>query len=87
MDNILTDMVTAKKYKVQPSIEEVENGIIPFVPELHAHLWDYVLCNGQLYAIHPDLVDWDQGMGKWPFGVQLSAEQKLINEALDCLDS
>ena len=26
-------------------------------------------------------------MGQWPFGVQLSAEQKLINEALDCLDS
>ena len=25
-------------------------------------------------------------MGKWPFGVQLSAEQKLVNEALDCLD-
>ena len=24
---------------------------------------------------------------QWPFGVQLSAEQKLINEALDCLDS
>ena len=25
-------------------------------------------------------------MGKWPFGIQLSVEQKLINEALDCLD-
>ena len=23
----------------------------------------------------------------WPFGIQLSVEQKLINEALDCLDS
>ena len=95
MDNILTDMVTGKKYKIQPSVEEVENGIISFVPELHAHLWDYVLHEGQLYSNHPDLVDWDQGveewkdsvMGQWPFGVQLSAEQKLINEALDCLDS
>ena len=29
----------------------------------------------------------DSVMGQWPFGVQLSAEQKLINEALDCLDS
>ena len=26
-------------------------------------------------------------MGQWPFGIQLSVEQKLINEALDCLDS
>ena len=90
-----TYMVTGKKYKIQPSVEEIENGIIPFVPELHAHLWDYVLCDGQLYSNHPDLVDWDQGveewkdsvMGQWPFGVQLSAEQKLINKALDCLDS
>ena len=57
MDNILTDMVTGKKYKIQPSVEEIENGIIPFVPELHAHLWDYVLCDGQLYSNHPDLVD------------------------------
>ena len=29
----------------------------------------------------------DSVMGQWPFGVQLSAEQKLINEALDYLDS
>ena len=95
MNNILTDMVTGKKYKIQPSVEEIENGIIPFVPELHAHLWDYILSNGQLYSIYPDLVDWDQGveewkesvMGQWPFGVQLSVEQKLINDALDCLDS
>ena len=94
MDNILTDMVTGKKYKIQPNVEEVENGIISFVPKLHAHLWDYVLYEEQLYSNHPDLVDWDQGveewkdrvMGQWPFGVQLSAEQKLINEALDCLD-
>ena len=53
------------------------------------------MCDGQLYSNHPDLVDWDQGveewkesvMGQWPFGIQLSVEQKLINEALDCLDS
>ena len=25
--------------------------------------------------------------GQWPFGTQLSVEQKLENEALDCLDS
>ena len=26
-------------------------------------------------------------MGQWPFGTQLSTDQKLINEALDYLDS
>ena len=41
MNNTLIDMVTGKKYKIQPSVEEIGNGIVPFVPELHAHLWDY----------------------------------------------
>ena len=95
MDKILTDVETGKQYMMQPSVEEIEDGIIQFVPELHAHLWDYIMCDGQLYSNHPDLVDWDQGvdewkesvMGQWPFGIQLSVEQKLINEVLDCLDS
>ena len=86
---------TGHQYMIQPSVQELENGIIQYVPELHAHLWDYILCNGQLYSNHPDLVDWDQGveegkesiMGQWPFGTQLSIDQKLINEALDYLDS
>ena len=79
---------------LQPSVEEIEDGIIQFVPELHAHLWDYIMCDGQLYSNHPDLVDWDQGVEEWKesvmgqrsFGLQLSVEQKLINEVLDCLD-
>ena len=91
MNNILTDVETGTQYMIQPSVEELEDGIIQFVPELHAHLWDYIMCDGQLYSNHPDLVDLDQGveewkesvMGQWPFGIQLSVEQKLINEALD----
>ena len=95
MNNILTDVETGHQYMIQPSVQELEKGIIQYVPELHAHIWDYILCNGQLYSNHPDLVDWHQGveeckesiMGQWPFGTQLSADQKLINEALDYLDS
>ena len=95
MNNILTDVETGNQYMIQPSAKELEDGIIQYVPELHAHLWDYVMIDGQLYSNHPDLVDWDQGveewresaMGQWPFGMKFSAEQKLINEALNCLDS
>ena len=95
MNNILTDVKTGHQYMIQPSVQELENGIIQYVPELHADLWDYILCNGQLYSNHLDLVDWDQGveewkesiMDQWPFGTQLSIDQKLINEALDYLDS
>ena len=95
MNNIFTDVETGDQYMIQPSVQELKDGIIQYVPELHAHLWDYILCDGQLYSNHPDLVDWDHGveewkesiMGQWPFGTQLSIELKLINEALDCLDS
>ena len=95
MSNIITDVKTGKQYMIQPSAQELEDGIIQYNPELHAHLWDYIMCDGQLYSNHPHLVDWDQGveewkesvMGQWPFGTQLSVEQKLVNKALDCLDS
>ena len=95
MNNILIDDETGHQYMLQPSVQELENEIIQYVPELHAHLWNCILVNGQLYSNHPDLIDWDQGveewkediMGQWPFGTQLSVDQKLINEALDCLDS
>ena len=95
MNNILTDVETGHQYMIQPSAQELEDGIIQYVPELHAHLWHYILCDGQLYSNHPDLDDWDQGveewkesiMHQWPFGTQLSIDQKLMNEALDCLDS
>ena len=76
MDNILTDVETGKQYMLHPSVEEIEDGIIQFVPELHAHLWDQ------------GVEEWkDSVMGQWPFGTQHSVEQKLINEALDCLGS
>ena len=53
-----------------------------------------MLVDGQLYSIHPDLIDWDQGveewkediMGQWPFCIQLTADQRLLEEALNCLD-
>ena len=95
MDNILIDVETGHQYMMQPSVQGLGSGIIQYVPELHAHFWDYISCNGQLYSNHPDLVDWDQGVEEWkesimgqlPFGTQLSRDQKLINEALDYLDS
>ena len=52
------------------------------------------MVDGQLYSIHPDLIDWDQGveeckediMGQWPFGIQPTVDQRLLEEALNCLD-
>ena len=82
MDSILIDDETGHQYMLHPSVQELESGILQYVPELHAHLWNYILVNGQ------GVEDWKEDiMGQWPFGTQLSAEQKLLKEALDCLDS
>ena len=94
MNNILTDDKTGQQYMLSPSSQELERGIIQYVPELHAHLWSYIMVEGQLYSIHPDLIDWDQGieewkediMGQWPFGIHPTTDQRLLEEALNCLD-
>ena len=93
MNNILTDDKTGQQYILRPSSQELERGIIQYIPELHAHLWSYIMVDGQLYSIHPDLIDWDQGveewkediMGQWPFGISPTTDQRLLEEALDCL--
>ena len=92
MNNILTDDKTGQQYMFSPSSQELERGIIQYVPELHAQLWSYI--QGQLYSVHPDLIDWDQGveewkediMRQWPFGIQPTTDQRLLEEALNCLD-
>ena len=94
MNNIIIDDKTGQQYMLNPSIQELERGMIQYVPELHAHLWNYILVDGQLHSIHPDLIEWDQEveewkediMGQWPFGIQLTADQRLLEEALNCLD-
>ena len=94
MNNMLTDDKTGQQYMLSPSSQELERGIIQYVPELHAHFWSYIMVEGQLYSIHPDLIDWDQGveewkedtMGQWPFGIQPTTDQRLLEEALNCLD-
>ena len=93
MNNILTDDKTGQQYMLSPSSQELERGIIQYISELHAHLWSYIVVDGQLYSNHPDLIDWDQGveewkediMGQWPFGIQLTEDQRLLEEELDCL--
>ena len=52
------------------------------------------MVEGQLFSVHPGLINWDQGveewkediMGQWPFGIQPTTGQRLLEEALNCLD-
>ena len=94
MEKILTDSETSQQFMLHPSPQELQRGVVQFVPELHAHLWSYITVNGKVYSNNPELVDWDQGvdewkesvMGQWPFGAPPSEEQRVTQEALDCLD-
>ena len=59
MSMMLVDEVTGLKYKLQPSTEELEAGVITCDPVQHAHLWDYITVDSVTYTNQPDLVDWD----------------------------
>ena len=78
----------------QPSPQDLAEGIVQFVPELHNDLLRYIEYEGQVYAINPVYIDWDSdieewnpnSMQRWPFGVQPTEEEKLIEEVLGCLE-
>ena len=94
MDKILTDSVTGQQYMLQPGPQELQRGVLKYDLVLHAHLWSYVTVEGQVYTNSPELVDWDlsvdewkeEMMGQWPFGNPQPEDQRIMREALDCLD-
>ena len=59
MNMMLVDEATGLKYKLQPSIEELEAGMIAYDPVQHGHLWAYITVDSVTYTNQPDLVDWD----------------------------
>ena len=82
------------QYKLAPVPQDLVEGIIPYVPELHAHLWTYVILHGITYTNQSDLEDWDKNicvwneavMGQWPFGNPLPEEEVLKREVLVCFE-
>ena len=51
MNMMLVDEATGLKYKLQPSTEELEAGMIAYDPVQHAHLWDYITIDSVTYTI------------------------------------
>ena len=74
---------------LQPSAQDLANGIMQFEPELYKAEWQYLIMEGQMYAINCANIDWDSDieewnpneMGQWPFGNHLSEEEQIIEEA------
>ena len=94
MDKVLTDSVTGQQYMLHPGSEELQKGIVEYVPALHTHLWNYVTVDGQVFTNDQEIMYWDanvdewkeDGMGQWSFGNPPSENQRITQEALDCLD-
>ena len=68
---------------LHPGPQELQRGVVQFVPGLHAHLWSYITVDGQVYSNKPELIDWDANagewkedvVGQWPFGNPPSENQ------------
>ena len=94
MNYVMTDEATGLQYKLAPRPQDLVKGIIPYVPELHAHLWTYVTLHGITYTNQSNLEDWDENicvwnedvMGQWPFWNPLPEEEMLKREILVCLE-
>ena len=73
---ILVDDTTGLRYKLNPTEEEVKEGILSYDTIKHVSLWSYVTIDSVTYTNDAFLVDWDRGvqewesvtMGQWPFG-------------------
>ena len=59
MNSVMVEESTERQYMLNPGPQDLEAGIIPYVPELHEHLWTYVTLNGVVYTNQFELEDWD----------------------------
>ena len=56
----MTDETTDLQYKLASGPQDLLEGIIPYVPELHGHLWTYVTLHGVTYTNQSNMEHWDK---------------------------
>ena len=92
---ILTDVGTGQKYKLKPTEQDLQEGILEYHPQADGGNWHYIIRDGIKYAVNGCFLDWDGDMvewcvaemGQWPFGNQLSEEEVFLNEVEEVLFS
>ena len=90
--DVIYDPLTGLEYMMSPSDEERARGVIPY--QLEIHRWIYIRVGGLVCAVSPYYIDWDSDieecnpneMGQWPFGFWATEEERIEQEAIDCLD-
>ena len=82
---ILVDDTIGLRYKLNPTEEEVKEGIVSYDTIKHANLWSYVTIDSVTYTNDAFLVDWDRDVQEWesitmgqqPFGNPLPKQEVI----------
>ena len=91
---ILKDVATGQQYKLNPSEQDLQEGIWEYHAQADGGNWHFIIKDGIKYAVIEFYIDWDEEdvlvwspneMGQWPFGNLLSEEEVFLNEVDDVL--
>ena len=91
---ILRDVATGQQYKLNPSEQDLQEGLWEYHPQADGGNWHFIIKDGIKYAVNELYIDWDEDdvqvwspneMGQWPFGKRLTEAEVFMREVDDVL--
>ena len=91
---ILKDVATGQQYKLNPSEQDLQEGLWEYHPQADGGNWHFIIKDGIKYAVNEFYIDWDEDdvqvwspneMGQWPFGNRLTEAEVFMREVDDVL--
>ena len=91
---ILKDVATGQQYKLNPSEQDLQQGLWEYHPQADGGNWHFIIKDGIKYAVNEIYIDWDEDdvqvwspneMGQWPFGNRLTEAEVFMREVDDVL--
>ena len=91
---ILKDVATGQQYKLNPSEQDLQEGLWEYHPQADGGNSHFIIKDGIKYAVNEFYIDWDEDdvqvwspneMGQWPFGNRLTEAEVFMKEVDDVL--
>ena len=91
---ILKDVATGQQYKLNPSEQDLQEGLWEYHPQADGGNWHFIIKDGIKYAVNEFYINWDEDdvqvwspneMGQWPFGNRLTEAEVFMREVDDVL--
>ena len=91
---ISKDVATGQQYKLNPSEQDLQEGLWEYHPQADGGNWHFIIKDGIKYAGNEFYIDWDEDdvqvwspneMGQWPFGNRLTEAEVFMREVDDVL--